>query len=291
VILRISGLREMREWSRSNRVEGRTIGLVPTMGYLHEGHLRLIDRGREAADALAVSVFVNPIQFGPSEDFLTYPREIERDLELIERRGGECAFVPEADAMYRSEPVVRVTPGSIGAHLCGPRRPGHFEGVLTVVAKLFNIVEPDVAVFGRKDVQQARAIMRMVEDLDFAVRILVAPTVREPDGLAMSSRNSYLSPEERTAAASIPRCLEAAHSQFVSGVTNVSALIATAREILERERLIEIDYTEAVDPDTMAPVSVANPETIVAVAARVGKARLIDNIVLGDGVQADEILE
>jgi pantoate--beta-alanine ligase len=291
MMLRISGLQEMREWSRSNRVEGRTVGLVPTMGYLHEGHLRLIDRGRGAADALAVSVFVNPIQFGPSEDFLTYPRDIERDMELIEHRGGDCVFVPEADAMYRSEPVVTVTPGSIAAHLCGPRRPGHFEGVLTVVAKLFNVVEPDMAVFGRKDVQQARAITRMVEDLDFAVQILVAPTVREPDGLAMSSRNSYLSAEERTAAASIPASLEAAHHQFVSGVTDVGVLVAATREILARERLIEVDYTEAVDPNTMAPVSVADPETIVAIAARVGKARLIDNIVLGAGVQADEILE
>jgi pantoate--beta-alanine ligase len=290
-MLQISGLEEMREWSRSNRVEGRTVGLVPTMGYLHEGHLRLIDCGREAVDSLVISIFVNPIQFGPGEDFLTYPRDIERDLKLIEQRGGDCVFVPHAESMYRSEPVVRVTPGSLADHLCGSRRPGHFEGVLTVVAKLFNLVEPDVAVFGRKDVQQARAIMRMVEDLDFGVRIIVAPTVREPDGLAMSSRNSYLTPEERAAAANIPRSLEAAHDRFASGVTDVSMLMAAVREILEGERLIDVDYAEAVDPESMTPVNVADRETIVAVAARVGKARLIDNVVLGVGIEGDEVLD
>ncbi len=290
-MLRIADIDGMREWSRSNRAGRHTIGLVPTMGYLHEGHLRLIDRARDAADVLVVSIFVNPIQFGPGEDFLTYPRDIDRDCDLIEQRGGDCVFAPDTSVMYRSDPVVRVSPGSMAAHLCGPSRPGHFEGVLTVVAKLFNVVEPDVAVFGRKDVQQARAIIRMVEDLGFAVRILVAPTVREPDGLAMSSRNSYLSPEERTAAVGISRSLEAAHQRFADGVTDVVTLIAVVREILDPEPLIDVEYAEAVHPERMAPVEVADRETIVAVAARVGRARLIDNIVLGEGIRGDEILE
>jgi pantoate--beta-alanine ligase len=290
-MLRLSGLQEMRQWSRSKRAAGQTVGLVPTMGYLHEGHLRLIDRASEVADVVVVSIFVNPIQFGPNEDFLTYPRDLDRDCELIEQRGGACIFVPDTTVMYGSEPEVRVNPGSLAEHLCGPRRPGHFEGVLTVVAKLFNVVEPDLAVFGRKDAQQARAICRMVDDLNFPVQVVVFPTVREPDRLAMSSRNSYLSPEERAAALSIPRSLDAAHGMFVSGVTDARALIGAVREVLDRETLIDVDYAEAVDPDTMAPVNTAGHDAIVAVAARVGKARLIDNIVVGVGIAGDEILE
>ena len=193
----------VREWSRKGRAAGKRIGFVPTMGYLHEGHLRLVDRAREESDLVAMSIFVNPLQFGPKEDLASYPRDLARDRALAEQRGVDCLFVPDDGSMYPEPPLVRVTPGELSAHLCGPWRPGHFEGVLTVVAKLFHILEPDVAVFGRKDVQQARMIVRMVNDLHFPLSIVIAPTMREADGLAMSSRNTYLSASERQSAVDI----------------------------------------------------------------------------------------
>ena len=289
-MLRIASPEAMRRWSREQRRAGRTIGLVPTMGYLHEGHLRLIDRARESADVVVVSVFVNPTQFGPGEDFLSYPRDLERDSQLIGQRGGDCLFVPATEDVYPFNPQVSLTPGELAAHLCGPRRPGHFEGVLTIVAKLFNLVEPDIAVFGRKDAQQARIITRMAHELDFPVEIVVVPTVREPDRVAMSSRNSYLSPDERAAAAMLPVSLDAAHREFVAGTTDVTSLVATVRAVLRQEPLIEIEYVEAVEPQFLAPVQVADPRTILALAVRIGRARLIDNILLGEGVDSDEIV-
>lgn len=289
-MLRIASPEAMRRWSREQRRAGRTIGLVPTMGYLHEGHLRLIDRARESADVVVVSVFVNPTQFGPGEDFLSYPRDLERDSQLIGQRGGDCLFVPATEDVYPFNPQVGLTPGELAAHLCGPRRPGHFEGVLTIVAKLFNLVEPDIAVFGRKDAQQARIITRMAHELDFPVQIVVAPTVREPDRVAMSSRNSYLSPDERAAAAMLPVSLDAAHREFVAGTTDVTSLVATVRAVLRQEPLIEIEYVEAVEPELLAPVQVADSRTILALAVRIGRARLIDNILLGEGVDSDEIV-
>jgi len=289
-VLRIASPETMRRWSREQRRASRTIALVPTMGYLHEGHLRLIDRARESADVVVVSVFVNPTQFGPGEDFLSYPRDLERDSRLIEQRGGDCLFVPATEDVYPSDPQVSLTPGKLAAHLCGPRRPGHFEGVLTIVAKLFNLVEPDVAVFGRKDAQQARIITRMAHELNFPVQIVVAPTVREPDRVAMSSRNSYLSPDERAAAAMLPVSLDAAYHEFVAGTTDVTSLVATVRAVLRQETLIEIEYVEAVEPELLAPAQVADSETILALAVRIGRARLIDNILLGEGVDSDEIV-
>jgi pantoate--beta-alanine ligase len=289
-MLHIRSPQAMLRWSREHRCAGRTVGLVPTMGYLHEGHLRLLDRARVEADVTVVSVFVNPTQFGPGEDFLTYPRDPARDAELIAARGGDCIFAPETHDMYPSEPLVRVTPGELAAHLCGPSRPGHFEGVLTIVAKLFNTVEPDVAVFGRKDAQQARIISTMASELDFPVRVVVVPTVREPDRVAMSSRNSYLSSEERAAAAKIPLSLDAAHRQYESGNLDVESLLATVREVLEQSPLIEVEYVEVVEAERMAPVSLADHDTILAVAVRIGKARLIDNIALGEGLQRDHIV-
>jgi len=261
------------------------------MGYLHEGHLRLIDNIRSKTDLVVVSVFVNPTQFSPGEDFLTYPRDLARDRALIRDRGGHCVFVPETADMYGSDPLVTVVAGRLADHLCGPGRPGHFDGVLTIVAKLFNIVEPDVAVFGRKDAQQARIITRMAQDLNFAIRVVVAPTVRERDRVAMSSRNAYLSSEERLAARAIPRSLAAAHGLYRKGHTESDSLIATIRETLSEESLIDIEYAEAVDPETLSPVPTADADTIMALAVRVGKARLIDNIVLGAGVDADEVAD
>lgn len=286
-MIEIADPARMRAWSRQTRAAGRRIGLVPTMGFLHEGHLRLVDRARERADAVVVSVFVNPIQFGPGEDYAGYPRDPTRDRATLAARGVDCLFGPDASAMYPELPAVRVEPGALADTLCGPRRPGHFAGVLTVVAKLFHLVEPDVAVFGRKDAQQAIVIRRMVADLSFATEIDVAPTVREPDGLAMSSRNTYLTPAERQAAPAIARALDAAHQAFRQGTRDAPALLGVVRETVGREPAIQLEYAEAVDPACLRPVTIADRETIVAVAARVGSARLIDNIVLGDGTAAD----
>lgn len=286
-MIELDSVREMRRWSRARRAEGGRVGFVPTMGALHEGHLRLVDRARARADATVMSVFVNPLQFGPHEDFARYPRDLARDRDLAERRGVNCLFVPGAAEMYPTTPVVRVIPGPLADHLCGPRRPGHFEGVLTVVAKLFHAVEPDVAVFGRKDVQQARMIRCMAADLDFPVEIEVAPTVRESDGLAMSSRNTYLSAADRVRARRIPEALEAAHARFRSGLASAAALCQVVRNALAEDPAIRIEYIEAVDPDALAPVETGGADTVLALAVHIGATRLIDNVALGDGLAGD----
>ena len=290
-MIEIADPREMREWSRERKHTGRRIGFVPTMGFLHEGHLRLIDRARGASHEVVVSVFVNPLQFGPAEDLGRYPRDVPRDRSLATARGTDCLFIPSPNLVYPQQPAIRLLPGTLGEHLCGPRRPGHFEGVLTVVAKLFHLVEPDVAVFGRKDAQQATIIRRMVSDLDFPVEILVAPTVREADGLALSSRNAYLTAEERRAAPALSLGLAAAHQAFRHGATAADAVVAEVRRVIEREPLLRLEYVEAVDPVTLAPVTHLADDTLLALAARVGSTRLIDNIVLGDGPAADEWIE
>jgi pantoate--beta-alanine ligase len=289
-VIEIVKPREMLAWSRERHRAGRRVGLVPTMGFLHEGHLRLMDRAGQGADDVVVSLFVNPLQFGPQEDLARYPRDLARDRQLARDRGVACLFVPDERAMYPVPPAVRVVPGELARHLCGPWRPGHFEGVLTVVAKLLHQVEPDVAVFGRKDAQQAVMVQRMAQDLDFAVDVLVAPTVREPDGLAMSSRNAYLSPEQRRAAPALSRGLAAAHAAFRDGETRAADLIAGVRAVVEREALLRLQYVEAVDPVNLAPVAVATRDTLLALAAHLGTTRLIDNIVLGDGLAADDLV-
>lgn len=278
---------EMRAWSRTVRADRRRIGLVPTMGYLHEGHLRLVDRARQRADLVVASVFVNPLQFGPREDLAAYPRDPDRDRAALAARGTDCLFAPDAAAMYPTTPVIQIAPGTLADYLCGPRRPGHFAGVLTVVAKLFHIVEPDVAVFGRKDAQQAIIIQRMVTDLDFPVDIDVAPTVREADGVALSSRNLYLSAAERRAAPAIARGLDAAHRVFEQGTRDATAVLDAVRAALAAEPAMHLEYAEAVDPTALHPVTTVEAETLIAVAARLGKARLIDNIVLGQGTAGD----
>ncbi len=277
----------MRAWSRAERKSGRTIALVPTMGFLHEGHLRLIDRVRKRVDRVVVSIFVNPIQFGPTEDLGGYPRDLERDRAAALARGTDSLFLPTAEVMYPDPAVVRVVPGSLADHLCGAYRPGHLEGVLTVVMKLFNIVEPDLASFGRKDAQQAVAIQRMVADLNLPIEIDVAPTVRQHDGLAMSSRNAYLSAAERRVAPALARGLDAAHEAFVGGERVVERLVAAARAPIGAEPILQLEYVEVVDPVSLAPVETAAAASIVAVAARLGSARLIDNIILGEGTGAD----
>jgi pantoate--beta-alanine ligase len=260
------------------RTAGRRIALVPTMGYLHEGHLTLIDRAREVADVVVVSIFVNPLQFGPGEDFERYPRDIERDALLAEARGTDLLFVPPTEGLYPAgEPGVYVVAPRLADRLCGAYRPGHFQGVLTVVAKLFNIVRPDIAVFGRKDFQQLVLVRRMAADLDFAVAIVEGPIVREPDGLAMSSRNVYLSEDERRDATLLHAALEDAQRAFTAGERSADALIATAARRIEQGRHVQPQYIALVHPETLDPVQAARVGSVVALAGYVGKTRLIDN--------------
>jgi pantoate--beta-alanine ligase len=289
-VIELAGIADMRAWSRAARAAGRRLGFVPTMGALHEGHLQLVDRARMAADTIVMSVFVNPLQFAPGEDLDRYPRDLPRDRALAARRGVDCLFVPTASAMYDPHASVRVTPGALADHLCGPHRPGHFVGVLTVVAKLFHIVEPDVAVFGRKDIQQARLIARMAADLGFAVDVVVAPTAREPDGLARSSRNTYLTPAERRQAASIPAGLRDAHARFLAGERDAAALTGGLQQTL-RAAGLAVEYVELVDADRLQPLATATADAVLALAARAGRTRLIDNIVLGDGFAADLVAQ
>jgi pantoate--beta-alanine ligase len=255
------------------------------MGFLHEGHLRLVDRARALAERVVVSIFVNPLQFGPTEDLARYPRDLPRDRQLAEGRGVDCLFVPEAAAMYTGEPLVRVIPGAVADTLEGAARPGHFIGVLTVVAKLFHIVEPDVAVFGRKDFQQATLVKRLVQDLDFPVTIDVAPTVRELDGLALSSRNTYLSPDERRAALALSRGLRTLEQTWRGGEADPAKV---QRAGLEAMRVPDVtpEYCALID-EHLQPVSRVTAHTVAVVAARVGKTRLLDNVVLGEGIGAD----
>jgi pantoate--beta-alanine ligase len=275
----------MRAWSRAERARGRKIAFVPTMGALHEGHLRLVDRAKELAERVVMSVFVNPLQFGPTEDFTRYPRDLARDRQLADRRGVDCLFVPEGPAMYPAEPVAKVAPGAMADGFEGAARPGHFAGVLTVVAKLFHLVEPDVAIFGRKDFQQAMLVKRMVADLDFPLTIEVAPTVRELDGLALSSRNAYLDADQRRSALTLSRTLRAVEQAWRSGEADAGALQRRGMETL-RAPGVEPEYLGLVD-EALQPVARVTARTVAVVAARIGSTRLIDNVVLGDGVAAD----
>ena len=277
--------RAMRAWSRAERARGRRIGFVPTMGFLHEGHLRLVDRARERADRVVLSVFVNPLQFGAGEDFATYPRDVERDKQLAAGRGVDCLFLPDATAMYPADPLVRLHPGPMAEGLEGAARPGHFAGVLTVVAKLFHLVEPDIAVFGRKDYQQAMLVRRMAEDLNFGLEVDVAPTVRELDGLALSSRNAYLQGDERRAALALSRALRAVEQAWRGGEADAGPLARRGLDVL-RAPGVAPEYLALVD-DRMRPVARVDARTVVLVAARIGKTRLIDNVVLGEGIAGD----
>lgn len=274
---------EVREAVRAFRTRDAAarVAFVPTMGYLHEGHLRLIDRARAVADHVVVSIFVNPLQFGPAEDLAAYPRALERDAAMARERGADLVFAPGDSEMYpEGGGIARVVPARMADRLCGAYRPGHFEGVLTIVAKLFNIVAPDVAVFGQKDYQQAALIRRMVDDLDFAIEIDVAPVVREADGLAMSSRNAYLSAEERRRATSLWRALSRARDAFEAGERDAGRLRALAHDVLDTEPGVAPQYVELVDPATLEPLAAAGPGSVLAVAAHVGTTRLIDNLIL-----------
>lgn len=283
-MLELVSIPDLRSWTRARRAAGQRIGLVPTMGYLHDGHLALVDEARRRADSVVLSIFVNPLQFGPAEDLTRYPRDLPRDRALASNRGVDLLFVPEASAMYPPGSEVRVTPGLIAARWEGAARPGHFSGVLTVVAKLFHLVEPDVACFGQKDIQQLTLVSRMVRDLDWPLEIAMVKTVRETDGLAMSSRNAYLDPTDRKRALVLSRALQAAHEAWRAGATRASDLEARMRRELEREPGVTAEYIAIVEPEGLAPVHTLDAGTIIAIAARVGGTRLIDNIALGEGI-------
>lgn len=253
---------------------------MPTMGGLHEGHLSLVDRARAAAEWVVLSVFVNPLQFGPAEDYVGYPRDLERDRELAGARGADLVFAPTPEEMLPAPPLTRVTMREVTEGWEGAARPGHFDGVLTIVAKLFHIVQPDVAVFGQKDAQQAAAVRQMVADLDFPVEILVVPTVREEGGLACSSRNAYLSTDERRRANGLYSALLRARSLAEGGETDPRRIEAAICDALAKEPQIELEYAAVLDPDRFRPIERLDGPAIAAIAARVGRTRLIDNIVL-----------
>jgi pantoate--beta-alanine ligase len=274
---------ELRETLTPERRAGRRIGLVPTMGYFHDGHLSLMRRAREETDLVVVSLFVNPAQFGPGEDFQAYPREEERDEQLADAEGVDILFAPSLEEVYPDGFDTSVTVGGLTETLEGDeaqRGAEHFQGVATVVTKLFNMVGPDVAYFGQKDAQQALVIRKLVHDLDIPVEIAVCPTVRDPDGLALSSRNAYLSPEERERALALNRALRAAEATVAEGTVDAAAVVAAARAELDRAG-IEPDYLQLRSATDLSPVERVNGSALLAVAARVGRARLIDNAILG----------
>jgi pantoate--beta-alanine ligase len=275
-----STIDQMRNALRSVRREGKVLALVPTMGALHEGHLSLVRAARGASDVVAASIFVNPTQFGPNEDLAKYPRSFERDCEMLEREGVEFVFAPSVEEMYPAGAVTWVTVEELSGKLDGRSRPGHFRGVTTVVSKLFHIVEPDKAFFGQKDAAQAAIIRRMVRDLNLPQEIVVCPIVREADGLAMSSRNAYLSPEERKRALVLHRSLERVQQMAEAGERDAGPLAAAGIYEFERESSVRLDYFEIVNPDTLDPVADVSGGALVAVAAYVGATRLIDNVLL-----------
>lgn len=270
----------MRAASRAARLARQRVGFVPTMGALHQGHLSLVRAARAASDLVAASIFVNPTQFGPNEDLARYPRSFESDRQLLENEGVHLLFAPPVEEMYPEGSVTWVEVEELSNKLDGRSRPGHFRGVTTVVAKLFHIIEPDAAFFGQKDAAQVAIIRRMVRDLNLPVEIVVCPIVRESDGLAMSSRNAYLNPEQRKQALVLHRSLVRVQALAERGESAALKLAAAGREEFSREPSVRLDYFEIVNPDTLDPVPEVAGETLVAVAAYVGTTRLIDNLLL-----------
>jgi pantoate--beta-alanine ligase len=273
-------IRSMKEIARQAKAAGRTVGFVPTMGYLHEGHLSLVRRVRQASDLLVVSNFVNPTQFGANEDLDRYPRDLARDADLCIREGVDVMFAPEVAEMYPTGACTWVEVEGLSTRLEGASRPGHFRGVATVVLKLFEIVRPDVAAFGQKDAQQAILLQTMARDLMLDVEILVLPTVRDEDGVALSSRNVHLSPEERRAARAIPRALAVAEERIAAGERDAEKVESAVRAVLEAEPVLRVDYVAAVDTRKLQPISVIEGEVLVAIAVFAGRTRLIDNAIV-----------
>jgi pantoate--beta-alanine ligase len=273
-------IEDIRAACRAARRGGKRLGFVPTMGALHEGHLSLVRAARASCDAVAASIFVNPMQFGPNEDLAKYPRSFERDRELLEKESVELLFAPSVEEMYPAGAVTWVTVEGLSSKLDGRSRPGHFRGVTTVVAKLFHIVEPDAAFFGQKDAAQVAIVRRMVRDLNLPVEIVACPIVREPDGLAMSSRNAYLDPQQRKQALVLHRGLLQVKKSWEEGEREAGKLLTVGRDELAAEKSVRLDYLEIVDSDSLDPVENTAGGALVAVAAFVGMTRLIDNILL-----------
>jgi pantoate--beta-alanine ligase len=276
----IATVKEMQQRSEQLRQESKTIAFVPTMGYLHEGHLTLMREGRQRGDALVISIFVNPTQFGPGEDYERYPRDMKRDLKLAQKVGVDIVFTPSAHEMYPNGFQTAVQVEKVTKNLCGLSRPGHFHGVTTVVTKLFNIVRPHVTLFGQKDYQQLVTIKRMVEDLNMDIKVIGIPIVRERDGLAMSSRNAYLSPQKRKEATSLYRALLKGEELFRRGERSAAVIINHIRGIIEREKSATIDYVKICDAHTLEDIEEVKDEAIIAMAVHTDKTRLIDNIIL-----------
>lgn len=270
----------MRDWSERERREGRRIALVPTMGFLHEGHLSLVRDAKKRADRVVVSIFINPTQFAPGEDFATYPRDFERDCQLLETEKTDIVFHPALAAMYPDGAETYVEVEKLSRPLCGATRPGHFRGVATAVAKLFNVIRPHMAIFGQKDYQQLQVIRKMVRDLSMEVEILGHPIVREADGLAMSSRNAYLTPDERRAAVCLSRSLCKAERLARRGETSAQSLLSLVRAELAKEPLAHVEYVKLCDSETLIDIETIHRTALLALAVRFGKARLIDNRVL-----------
>jgi len=270
----LSDLRQIRK-----SMEG-TFGLVPTMGALHAGHVSLVKRARNECSHVGVSIFVNPAQFGPTEDFARYPRSLDADLELLEKSGVDVVWTPTAESVYPAGYQTWITVGEVSEPLEGKCRPGHFRGVTTVVAKLFNCFRPDKAYFGQKDAQQVAVLKRMVLDLDYPVELVVCPTVREPDGLALSSRNAYLSPSERKAAVVLYKALSAAKEKYDDGERDAEVLRAAMRSVIGSEPLADLSYVSAADPITLRELDSIKDGILLSLAVRIGKTRLIDNILL-----------
>ncbi|SRR5579871_1025794 len=269
---------EMRAITR--QIAAQTIGFVPTMGALHEGHLSLVRTAKEKCDTVIVSIFVNPTQFSPNEDFTRYPRTFDQDCELLKRANADFVFAPATEEMYPSGATTYVTVEGLSDRLDGKSRPGHFRGVTTIVSKLFHIVQPNIAFFGQKDAAQVAVIRKMVRDLNFPVEIVACPIVREKDGLAMSSRNVYLTPDERKSALALSRSLQKIETLFKNGNRNIEELISAGKQTLAEDSGVKLDYFSIVNPDTLEDIQNIDHPALVAVAAYVGKTRLIDNIVL-----------
>ncbi|MCY4352305.1 MAG: pantoate--beta-alanine ligase [Gemmatimonadetes bacterium] len=273
----IKTVHDMHRAADHIRQAGLRIGLVPTMGYLHEGHLSLVRQALKVTDRVVVSIFVNPLQFGPTEDLAAYPKDIDRDLKLLDRHGVHLAYLPQKKEIYPRDFATSVSVAKLTERLCGASRPGHFEGVTTIVTKLFAAVKPHVAVFGQKDAQQTIVIQRLVRDLNLDVEIQMAPTVREADGLAMSSRNAYLNAEERREAPALYRALMVGKKMIARGERRTQTVIEAMRDVIAPQRCAEIDYIEAVDAKDLTPVAELKDSILLAVAVRFGNARLIDN--------------
>ncbi len=276
----IKKIKEMQAYSDEARARGKIIGFVPTMGYLHEGHLSLVRAAKKDCDVVIVSIFVNPIQFGPNEDFNDYPRDFEHDSALLEKEKADILFYPSVDEMYPEEQLTWVKIDKIAEHLCGISRPTHFHGVATVVSKLFNIAKPHKAYFGQKDYQQCLVIKKMAKDLDFDIDIVTCPTVREKDGIAMSSRNKYLSHEERKSALSLDKSLIMAKKMIENGENDTEKIKRHIKEMIEREKSTKIDYVEILNSKNLKKVKKTEGDVIIALAVFVGKTRLIDNMLI-----------